>query len=144
MARPSCCQAPTAMRTARNEQIRAAAADILRHPRVIALKQAALGLTAPVTISDNEKGTTLNQPVLDLGDAARWLLANGEPVSPTAKPHLGKLDRGVWRLGDRAPFSSSRQNTPGCCRLTCVCARYDGGQGRFSSPPVGSAMLNSE
>jgi hypothetical protein len=33
------------------------------------------------------------QPMLDLRDASRWLLANGEPVTPTAKAALGEIGR---------------------------------------------------
>jgi hypothetical protein len=78
-------------------EIQAEVAAIRRHAAVIAIKRKAL-LTASMIISDDEKDvdsihTLGGQPMVDLRDARRWLLANGEagPASPTAK--AGRMPR---------------------------------------------------
>jgi hypothetical protein len=79
------------MRTAHSEQIRVEAASIRRYATVAAIKRRAFDLTAPIISDDIFIADTVGgphrsrtQPTLNLGDAARWLLANGEaePVMP--------------------------------------------------------------
>jgi len=97
--------------TARNEQIQAESAAIRRYAAVAAIKRQALGLVIPgrgkkdreaphsfirllerIQIDSNPHRSR-TQPALDSSDAARWLLANGEPVLPTVKAALGEIGR---------------------------------------------------
>jgi hypothetical protein len=68
---------------ARSELIAAEVAEIKRFARVAEIKRRALDLTAPIAISDD------NQPVLNSSDVCRWLVANEEPILPTAKAAIG-------------------------------------------------------
>jgi hypothetical protein len=96
--------------TARNEQIQAESAAIRRYAAVAAIKRQALGLVIPgrgkkdreaphsfirllerIQIDSNPHRSR-TQPALDSSDAARWLLAIGEPVLPMprrVRPHIG-------------------------------------------------------
>jgi hypothetical protein len=103
---------------ARSEQIRAAAEAIRRHATVAGIKRRALGL-APMTISDDI--FVGGQPVLNLIDARRWLLANGEAaalggIGPA--PRMPRRARPVFVLPGNARL---RQ-----LMMSCICRRRAG------------------